>query len=154
MISVNSVKACIEEELRRNNLFLIDLTVDSANRIRVIVDSMEGITVDECAGLTRAIEQQLDRDVEDYDLEVSSPGLNKPLVLPFQYLKNKGRQIEVLTLAGQKIKGTLLYADEEKIEIETETKTSIKGKKRKEIIVKKLPVGFSEIKSAKVIITF
>ncbi len=154
MISVNNVKACIEEELRSNDLFLIDLTVGSANRIKVIVDSMEGVTVDDCARLSRIIEGKLNRDEEDYDLEVSSPGLDRPLVYPFQYLKNRGRQIEVHTLTDQRIKGTLIKADDEKIEVETETKMRIEGKKKKETVIQRFPVRFNEIRSAKVIITF
>ena len=154
MITADSVKGYIEEELRRNDLFLIDLTVGNANRIRVIIDSLAGITVEECARLSRIIENKLDRDKEDFDLEVTSPGLHRPLVFPFQYIKTIGRQIEVLTLSDQKIKGTLIHADEEKIEVETETKMKIKDKKKKEIIVKRFPVNFNEIRSAKVVITF
>lgn len=154
MISADSVKGYIEEELRRNDLFLIDLTVGNANRIKVIIDSLEGITVDECARLSRIIENKLDREKEDFDLEVTSPGLHRPLVFPFQYMKHIGRQIEVLTLSDQKIKGTLKHVDEEKIEVETEAKMKIKGKKKKEIIVKRFPVNFNEIRSAKVVITF
>ena len=154
MITADSVKGYIEEELRRNDLFLIDLTVGNANRIRVIIDSLAGITVEECARLSRIIENKLDRDKEDFDLEVTSPGLNKPLVLPFQYMKNIGRQIEVLTLTDKKIIGTLIHADEEKIEMETKTKMKIEGKKKKEIIVERFPVNFNEIRSAKIVITF
>ncbi len=154
MISADTVREYIEEELRRNDIFLLDLTVGSTNRIRVVIDSMKGVTVDECAGLSRMIEKKLNRDVEDYDLEVTSPGLNRPLVLPFQYKKNLGRQIEVLTVSDQKIKGTLTMADDEKIELETETRQKIKGKKKKEIIIQRFPLGFNEIKSAKVMITF
>jgi len=154
MITADIVKGCIEEELRSYDLFLIELTVGSANKIRVVVDSPKGITVDDCARLSRIIEDKLDRDEEDYDLEVTSPGLNRPLVLPFQYLKNIGRQIEVVTLSDQRIKGTLIHADEEKIEVETETKRKIEGKKKKEIIVRRFPLKLSEIRSAKVLITF
>jgi len=154
MISAERIRTCIDEELRRNDLFLIDLVVSSSNRIKVVIDSMKGITVDECARLSRTIENKLDRDEEDFDLEVSSPGLDRPLVLPFQYLKNTGRQIEVLTMEDQIIKGILRYADEEKIEVETETRNKIEGKKKKETIVKRLSFKFNEIRSAKVIITF
>ena len=154
MITAAIVRECIEEELRRNNLFLIDLTVGSANRIRVIVDSIKGVTVDECAGISRIIESKLNRDEEDFELEVTSPGVNRPIVLPFQYKKNTGRQLEVLTLSDQRIKGTLIKADDEKIELETETKQKIKGKKKKEIIVERFFLKFSEIRSAKVVITF
>jgi ribosome maturation factor RimP len=154
MISADSVKGYIEEELRRSDLFLIDLTVDRTNRIRVVVDSIEGITVDQCAGISRMIESQLNRDKEDYDLEVTSPGLNKPLVLPFQYKKNIGRQIEVMTLSDQRIRGKLLNADEEKIELETETIKKMKGKKKREVITDRFHARFDEIRSAKVMITF
>src|SRR4030042_2860910 len=154
MISAERIRTCIDEELRWNDLFLIDLVVSSSNRIKVVIDSMKGITVDECARLSRTIENKLDRDEEDFDLEVTSPGLDRPLVLPFQYLKNTGRQIEVLTMEDQIIKGILRYADEEKIEVETETRNKIEGKKKKEIIVKRLFFKFNEIRSAKVIITF
>ncbi len=154
MISAERIRTCIEEELRRNVLFLVDVKIDSANRIKVYVDSMKGITIDECAALSRIIENELNRDEEDFDLEVSSPGLDRPLVLPVQYMKNTGREIEVLTTGGQIIKGSLQYADEEKIEIETRTKIKIQGRKKKETIVKRFSFTFNEIKMAKVIITF
>jgi ribosome maturation factor RimP len=154
MISTDSLKGYIAEELHKSKLFLIDLTVDSTKRIRVVVDSMEGITIDQCAEISRMIENHLNRDEEDYDLEVTSPGLNKPLVFPFQYIRNIGRQIEVMTLSDQKIKGKLLNADDEKIELETETVKRIKGKKKKEVITGRFHARFDEIRSAKVMITF
>jgi ribosome maturation factor RimP len=154
MITINRIRTCIEEELRRNDFFLVDIKVDSFNRIKVYVDSMKGITIDECAGLSRIIEEELDRDEEDFDLEVSSPGLDRPLVLPVQYIKNTGRQIELLTTEGQIIRGKLQHADEEKIEIETRTKEKVQGRKKKEIIVKRFSLKFNEIRTAKVLVTF
>jgi ribosome maturation factor RimP len=154
MITINRIRTCIEEELRRNDFFLVDIKVDSSNRIKVYVDSMKGITIDECAGLSRIIEEELDRDEEDFDLEVSSPGLDRPLVLPVQYIKNTGRQLEVLTTEGQIIKGSLQHADEEKIEIETRTGKKIQGKKKKEMVVKRLSLKYNEIRTAKVLVTF
>ncbi|MBN2212697.1 MAG: ribosome assembly cofactor RimP [Bacteroidales bacterium] len=154
MISADRIRKCIGEELERNGLFLIDLTVSSSNKIKVVIDSMKGITIDECAQISRMIENKFNRDEEDYDLEVTSPGLDSPLVLPVQYLKNTGRQVEVLTTDNQRIRGTLRYAGEEKIEVETETKKKIKGKKKKEIIVSRFSFSFDEIRSAKVLVTF
>jgi ribosome maturation factor RimP len=154
MITADRIRGCIEEKLQRDNLFLVDLTVSNSNRIKVVVDSMKGITVDECAVLSRIIENELDRDEEDFDLEVSSPGLDRPLVLPVQYIKNTGRKIEVQTTDNKIIRGTLRYADDEKIEVETETKKKTKGKKKKEIIVEQLSFRFNEIRSARVLVTF
>lgn len=154
MISPETVKSYIEDALRENDFFLVDLTVSKMNKINVVVDSMKGITIDECAKLSRIIESRLDRDREDFELEVSSPGLNTPLVLPVQYLKNTGRQIEVLTTTGQKIKGTLLAVNDKQIELEIETRENSRGKKKKEIKLRKIQITLNEIKSSKVIIKF
>lgn len=154
MISPETVKSYLKDVLRENNFFLVELTVSRMNRINVVVDSMKGITIDECASLSRIIESRLDRDREDFELEVSSPGLGTPFILPVQYLKNRGRQIEVLTNTGQKITGILLAVDDKQIEMEIDTGENLKSKKKKELNLKRIQIAFNEIKSSKVIIKF
>lgn len=154
MISPETVKSYLKDVLRENNFFLVELTVSRMNRINVVVDSMKGITIDECASLSRIIESRLDRDREDFELEVSSPGLGTPFILPVQYLKNRGRQIEVLTNTGQKITGILLAVDDKQIEMEIDTGENLKSKKKEELNLKRIQIAFNEIKSSKVIIKF
>jgi ribosome maturation factor RimP len=126
--------------------------VRPGNRIIVYVDSMKGITLEECKSVSRFLESRLDRNVEDFELEVSSPGLDRPLKLPVQYEKNAGRQLEVVKSDGIKIIGKLMQFLEGKLLLETEgvVKDST-GKKKKEKILQE--IGLEEIKSAKVVIS-
>lgn len=154
MITVGLVKSLINQKLDVEDIFLVDLTVDKLNRIKVVLDSLNGISVGKCIEISRAIESKLDRDIEDYELEVSSPGVDRPFSLPIQFKKNIGRQIEVKTETGNSLKGLLIFADDAKIELETKSKESVNNKKKKEMVTKNIIIEFKEIKSAKVIITF
>lgn len=89
-------------------LFLVDLTVSPSNEINVEVDSAEGVDIDSCAAITRAVEAVFDRDVEDYELEVGSAGLTSPLKIRAQYAKYIGKDMEVLTRDGRKLRGVLV----------------------------------------------
>lgn len=127
--------------------------VRPGNRISIYVDSMKGVTLDECIAVSRFLEHRLDRNVEDYELEVSSPGLDRPLKLPMQYEKNTGRQLEVVKRDGIKIAGKLMHYFEGSIQLEAEVvlKDSKTGKKKKEITLQEIKL--EEIKSAKVVIS-
>jgi ribosome maturation factor RimP len=153
MISVERISDVLQEELAQRGLFLVDVIIRPGNRITVYVDSMKGVTLDECMAISRFLESRLDRNVEDFELEVSSPGLDRPLKLPVQYEKNTGRQLDVLKTDGIKITGKLVQIQPGIVRLETEVmvKDSKTGKKQKE--VKLLDVKLEEIKSAKVVIS-
>jgi ribosome maturation factor RimP len=153
MISAERIREYLQEELTQRELFLVDVVVRPGNRIIVYVDSMKGVTLDECMSVSRFLESRFDRNAEDYELEVSSPGLDQPLKLPVQYEKNAGRQIEVVKNDGIKITGKLMQLHEGYILLETEVvvKDGKKGRKKKENILQEIKL--EAIKSVKVVIS-
>jgi ribosome maturation factor RimP len=153
MISAERIRDLLQEDLVQRELFLVDVIVRPGNRINIYVDSMKGVTLEACVSVSRYLESRLDRNTEDYELEVSSPGLDRPLKLPVQYKKNMGRQLEVVKSDGIKIIGKLVQVHEGGILLETEVvvRDSKTGKKKKEC--KLLEIKQEEIKSAKVVIS-
>jgi ribosome maturation factor RimP len=131
------------------SLFLVDVKVGIGNRIKVRVDSDESVLVQDCRALSKFIESNLDREKEDFELEVSSAGIDFPLVNIRQYIKNIGRSVQVLTVDGSTYKGKLLAATESEIEVANEKKE--KGKK---VVVENTTVDFNKIKETKIIISF
>jgi len=153
MISAELIKSYLQEELTAKDLFLVDVMVRPVNKIVVYIDSINGVTVEECIAISRYLEKQFDRDIEDFELEVSSPGLDKPLKLPLQFEKNKGRMLDVVRIDGIKITGRLLIVNVESIQLETETivKDSKTGKKKSELRIHE--IKFEEIKTAIIVIS-
>ncbi len=154
MITIERLKNIVDGELKKKDLHCIDLSVSRGNKIMLYIDSSKGVTIDECAEISRFLEDELNRDEEDFELEVSSPGLDKPLKLPFQYMKNIGRNIDVVITDGQKIRGKLIEAGENKIVLEVVRKVHLPGKKKKTETKKEVSLDYTSIKSTKVIIIF
>ena len=154
MITKEQINTIINEKLEEDNCFLVDIKVSSGNKITVLIDSVDGINIDYCIQISRLIEGSLDREVEDFELEVSTPGLGQPLKVHQQYLKNIGRNVEVTPLEGSPLKGKLTEVSENGITIEEEKKVKIEGKKKKELKIFSHKYMFDEIKSVKVIISF
>lgn len=153
MIQVELVKSCLLDELPRRGLFLVDVAVSPGNRITVHADSMKGITIEECIAVSRFIESRFNRETEDYELEVSSPGLENPLKQPEQFQKNLGRWLDVITFDGLKTTGKLLSTSEGSIVLEVES-IEKDAKTRKKVVVKKLfEKRIDEIKAAKIVIS-
>ena len=96
----------------KEGYFLVDVDVTPDNRIVVEIDQAEGVWIDDCVDLSRFIESELDRDVEDYELEVGSAGIGQPFKVLQQYINHIGQEVEVLPKSGAKIKGILTEADE------------------------------------------
>lgn len=150
-------KAKIEEFVLQEleeDMFLIDVNVSPSNVIQVYVDSYDGLTIDKCVAISRSIEQKLDREKEDFELQVSSPGLSEPFKVKEQYRKNIGRDVEVVINEGQKLEGELLEADDEGILLKTANREKVEGHKKKQLIVKEHQLKYGEIKSAKVVVSF
>lgn len=142
------------QKLLGEGMFLVDVHIQSSRIIQVFVDSFEGLTIDRCAEISRQLEQSLDEEREDYELQVSSPGLTEPFRVKEQFLKNTGRQVEVITVEGTHFTGTLKEADSDRITLETSTREKVEGHKKKQLIVKEHQFNYGDVKSAKVIITF
>ncbi len=147
MISKKTIEQVVEKFLAGTDKFLVEIKVSSANVIDVFVDGDDGISISECVGVSRLIERTFDREEEDYELHVSSPGLTKPFVLRRQYEKYINREIKVLTVDDAKKHGVLKSISDEEIELELRV-----GKKGKEIKLEKLL--FDNIKEAKPVISF
>lgn len=130
-------------------LFIVEINCTPHNEIEVIVDSDHYMTIDQCVVLSKAIEAELDRETEDFELTVASAGIGQPLKVERQYAKTVGRLVEVLFKNGLKILGTLVAADTQGIQIEYQVKEAVEGKKRKELVVKTEHYAFDEIKSVK-----
>jgi ribosome maturation factor RimP len=154
MITVDKIKTLIEQKLAEDNYFIVSLDVLPGNKIRLIIDNMNGITIDECVAFSRAIEHNLNRDEEDFDLEVSSPGLDMPLKVKEQYIKNIDRELEVLTLANEKVVGKLLKVNNESILLYEEKRIKIEGHKKKQLVKNEHNISFEEINKAFVVIKF
>lgn len=154
MIDKKELTAVVEKALEDTNMFLVDLTVSKDNTIDVQLDSMQSITIDDCIAVNNAVHEAFDQDVEDYELTVGSYSLTEPFKVVKQYLKNLGQEVEVLTAAGKKLKGTLMSADGEQFTIAVATKTKIEGKKRPEVVDVEHTFKYDEIKYTKNIIQF
>lgn len=154
MIKIDEIKGIVADHIEGTDLFLVDLQISTSNKISVVVDSWGSVSIDDCVSISRKIEGTLDRDQDDFALEVSSAGLDHPFMVPEQYKKNIDRNVEVITLDGVKTKGKLLLVTNEGIEMECEKKVKVEGKKKKEIVTEKIPLLLSNIKSTKVEILF
>jgi ribosome maturation factor RimP len=144
MIEKGKIEKLVNEFIKGTNIFLVDVKVNNANKIRVFADTKKGISIDECVELHRHIEKHLDCNTEDYELQISSPGINMPFSVIKQYYKNEGKQVEVIDKEGSRFTGSLKNVTDGGFELETEVKTRGKFKEMKEI-----SFNFDEIKSTK-----
>lgn len=148
------VSSLLNKALEENpSLFLIDFTVGGDNTIRVVLDGDNGINLQDCMNISRAIEHNLDREEEDFSLEVTSAGATSPLELPRQYKKNIGRKLKVRT-GGEELEGNLTNATDDSITLEWKAREPKPVGKGKITVQKKRDVAFSDISEAKVIIKF
>ncbi|HLP73105.1 MAG TPA: ribosome assembly cofactor RimP [Bacteroidales bacterium] len=148
MIAKETIKGIVDEYLKGSDIFLVSIKVSSSNSITVTADRKDGIGIDECVALHRYIESKLNRDVEDYDLQVSSPGLDTPFFVTEQYYKNEGGKVEVTDNEGVKYTGILKNVNNAGFELETEVKIKGKGKEMRE-----LSFNFENVKSTRVVLT-
>ncbi len=144
VIEKRKIEKLVNEFIKGTDIFLVDVKVNNANRIKVFADTMKGININECVDLHRFIEKNLDRNTEDYELQISSPGINIPFGVIEQYFKNEGKQVEVVDKQGLRFTGSLKNVTSGGFELQTEIKTKAKVKEKKEI-----SFNFDEIKSTK-----
>jgi ribosome maturation factor RimP len=154
MIDKAIIEDIVNQQINSDIEFVVDITISVNNKIMVVIDSDSGITIDRCVSISKAIEQQIDRDKEDFELEVASAGLSEPLRIVRQYTKNIGREVEVLMLSGEKFKGKLFAASAEGFSIEVQAKELVEGKKRKQLVTKTLSLAYGDVKSTKIVISF
>ncbi|MFD0796446.1 ribosome assembly cofactor RimP [Maribacter chungangensis] len=150
----SKVKELLDAGLEADDsLFLIDFSIGSDNKIKVVIDGDHGVTVADCIKISRAIEHNLDREEEDFSLEVASSGAASPIVLPRQYKKNIGRKLEVETLTAS-YEGNLTAVEEEHIVLEWKAREPKPIGKGKVTVQKRQEIDFSDIRKAKVVLKF
>ncbi len=136
------------------DLFLIDLHIDDQSRVQVVLDGDNGVSLKQCIKVSRHIEHQLDREVHDFSLEVSSAGVTHPLQMVRQYKKNIGRKLAVHTIDNDNLKATLTQVDDDQITLEWKAREPKPIGKGKHTVVKQLQVPYNQIEKATVQIQF
>mgnify|MGYP003683815951 CR=1 FL=1 len=150
----NKVRELVDEALALNeSLFLIDLSISINNKIQVTVDGDSGVPLSECIRISRNVEHNLDREEEDFSLEVTTPDISHPLKDKRQYIKNVNRILKVKT-AEEELEGTLSEADNEKIVLSWKAREPKPIGKGKVTVQKTATVAYKDIKEAKVKIVF
>ncbi|NRD24299.1 ribosome assembly cofactor RimP [Winogradskyella litoriviva] len=138
----------------RQDLFLIDFSVAADNAVKIVIDGDNGVLVEDCMFVSRAIEHNIDREEHDFSLEVLSSGAASPLVLPRQYNKHIGRNLEIKTLDSQNFEGELKEVNENDVVLSWKAREPKPVGKGKVTVTKTAIVTFENIKEAKVKIKF
>jgi ribosome maturation factor RimP len=154
MITREKIQELADQKLAEGSNFIVDITIKPGNKIIILLDNDSGISISDCVAMSRHIESSLDREAEDFELNVMSPGLSEPFKILRQYEKNIGNHVDVVTKEGKKLSGKLLKADEKGIELETKTKERVEGKKGKQLTTNNISLTFSQIKETKIVISF
>ena len=154
MIEKNLVKNYVEEWLEGKEYFLTDITISTDNRIVVEIDHEEGVWIEDCVELSRFIESHLDRDAEDFELEVGSAGIGQPFKVLRQYEIHVGEQVEVLANDGKKFVGMLKEVDAEKFVVTVQEKVKEEGAKRPKLVDVDKTFAYADVKWTKYLIDF
>ena len=154
MIDRNIVSGIVNEWLEDKEYFLVDVSVSPDDKIVVEIDHAEGVWIDDCVELSRFIESKLDREEEDYELEVGSAGIGQPFKVLKQYLIHLGKEVEVLTRDGKKLEGVLKDANEENITLTVLKKVKPEGAKRPKLVEEDITYTYNDIKYTKYLISF
>ncbi|HWR94014.1 MAG TPA: ribosome assembly cofactor RimP [Flavobacterium sp.] len=146
---------CLLEDylLKKTDLFLINITISDSFKINITLDGDKGVTLQDCIDVSRAIESNLNREEQDYSLEVASVGIGSPLKQVRQYINNIGRTL-IVKFDNQTIEAKLADANQDFITIEWEAREPKKIGKGKETVKKRLELAYTDIKEAVVTVTF
>jgi len=148
MIEKKTVCQIVEEWLEGKDYFLVEVTVSPDDKIVVEIDHAEGVWIEDCVELSRFIESKLNREEEDYELEVGSAGIGQPFKVLQQYYIHIGQEVEVVTRDGRKLAGILKDADEEKFTVGVQKKVKLEGSKRPKLIEEDETFTYEQIKLA------
>lgn len=157
MISKKKVAELIYERIEEldNGLFVVTLNISSTNRINIELDKHVGnVSVSDCMSVSRNVEHNLDREEQDFELHVSSAGLDQGLRVFAQYKKNIGRNVKVKLHEGGKVEGKMIDATPEQITVQTARKERIEGRKKKETIIEDHVFTMDQVKETKIVISF
>ena len=154
MIERNTVKTVVEEWLSGNDYFLVDVTFTPDDRIVVEIDHADGVWIEDCAELSRFMQERLGDELGDYELEVGSAGIGQPFKVEQQYLNHIGKDVEVLDAEGKKVKGVLKQVDGRNFVVSVKEKQKLEGKKRPQLVEVDKTYNMDNIKYTKYLLSF
>lgn len=154
MINKETVKNLVNEWLLQKEYFLVDVEVTPDDRIVVEIDHKDGVWIEDCAELSRFIEEHLNRDEEDYELEVGSAGLGQPFKVVQQYINCIGEEVEVLQKDGKKLQGILKSVEEPVFVVTVKEKKKLEGQKRPQLVDTDIEFNMNEVKYTKYVLNF
>lgn len=154
MINKDVVKAFVEEWLQGNDYFLVDIIFGADDRIVIEIDHADGVWIEDCAELSRFLQEKMGEELGDYELEVGSAGIGQPFKVEQQYKNHIGDEVEVLQQDGQKQKGILKAVDGRQFTITVQEKQTVEGKKRPVMVDIDKNYSMDEVKSVKYLLAF
>ncbi|HXU28338.1 MAG TPA: ribosome assembly cofactor RimP [Bacteroidia bacterium] len=154
MISEQTIEKLVEEKIKGTPVFLVQVKVKPANKIEIFIDEPNHITIETCREVSKHVEAGLNRDDEDFELMVSSPGIDEAFTVLPQYQKYIGKQVSVIKKDGIKIIGALAAATDTNLTIETKTRERKQIGKGKQTVIENVTIDLDKIKETKLILPF
>ncbi len=153
MINKDTIKTLVEEWLQNGSYFLVDVMMDG-DRIIIEIDHADGVWIEDCADLSRFLQEKCGEELDDYELEVGSAGIGQPFKVEQQYQNHIGKEVEVLTADGKKFAGILKSVDGRQFEVTVKEKQVPEGKKRPVLVEVDKAFSMDEVKSTKYVLNF
>lgn len=154
MIEKNLIKSLAEEWLQGNEYFLVDVAISPDGRIVVEIDHADGVWIEDCAELSRFIQERIGEELDDYELEVGSAGIGQPFKVRQQYLNYIGKDVEVMQADGKKVQGVLKSVDGDAFVVTVKEKQKLEGKKRPVLVETDKEFEMNNIKYTKYLLSF
>jgi ribosome maturation factor RimP len=154
MINKDTLKTLVEEWLNKGDYFLVDIIMDANDRIVIEIDHADGVWIEDCAELSRFLQEQLGDELGDYELEVGSAGIGQPFKVEQQYKNHIGDELEVLDADGKKISGTLKEVNGREFVLTVKEKQTVEGKKRPVLVDVDKNYSMDSVKYAKYVLAF
>jgi ribosome maturation factor RimP len=154
MIDKNVIQTLAEEWLQGNEYFLVDLNISPDGRIVVEIDHADGVWIEDCAELSRFIQERVGEEIDDYELEVGSAGIGQPFKVHQQYVNYIGKDVEVLAADGKKVQGVLKSVDGDSFVVTIKEKQKVEGKKRPVVVDVDKAFDMNNVKYTKYLLSF
>ena len=154
MINKETVKALVEEWLKKGDYFLVDIVFGNDDRIVIEIDHADGVWIEDCAELSRFLQERLGDELGDYELEVGSAGIGQPFKVEQQYLNHIGDELEVLGADGKKQQGILKAVNGRDFVLTVKEKQTVEGKKRPQTVDVDKHFSMDTVKYAKYVLAF
>lgn len=154
MIDKNLIKTLAEEWLQGNDYFLVDVNISADGRIVVEIDHADGVWIEDCAELSRFVQERVGEELDNYELEVGSAGIGQPFKVYQQYVNYIGKDVEVLAADGKKVQGVLKAVDGDEFVVSVKEKQKVEGRKRPVVVDVDKQFNMNNIKYTKYLLSF